>query len=108
MSANVHAGQAGQSSNNQGDRMSKGKQRQALALSARHTSQLALPGIAGGALAALEEEAARIVTEDAEKRLNGGLSLHLVGSGGQLSGFIKDAHTTVRFGGGAAAITTHD
>jgi hypothetical protein len=57
---------------------------------------------------ALEEEAARIVAEDAERRLNGGTSLHIVGSGGVLSGFIKDAHTTVRFAGGAVAVTTHD
>jgi hypothetical protein len=90
------------------NRMSKGKQRQALALSARHPPQLALPGFAGPAVLALEEEAARIVAEEAEKRLNGGTSVHLVASDGRLSGFIKDAHTMVRFGGGAVAVTTHD
>ncbi|MGA7383212.1 MAG: hypothetical protein WBW81_00470 [Methylocella sp.] len=57
---------------------------------------------------ALEEEEARIVAEDAEKRLNGGTTLHLVGSSGHISGFIKDAHTTVRFANGAVGITTHD
>ena len=85
--------------------MGKGKERQALAISARH-APIAL--FQGKAIAAMEAEAARIVAEDAEKRLNGGTSLHLVGSGGHLSGFNKDAHTTVRFAGGAVAVTTHD
>ena len=56
----------------------------------------------------LENETARIVANDAGKRANGGTSLHIVGSGGGLSGFIKDAHTTIQFAGGAVAITTHD
>jgi hypothetical protein len=38
------------------------------------------------AVTALEKEAARIVAEDAERRANGGTSLHIVGSGGMLSG----------------------
>jgi len=65
-------------------------------------------GFPGRAVAALAEEAARIVAEDAAKRLNGGTSLHIVGSGGRLSGFIKDTHTTVQFAGGTVAVTTHD
>ena len=88
--------------------MAKHKQRQALATTARLSSQIALPGFSDRAVIALEEEAARIVAEDAEKRLNGGTSLHLVGSGGHISGFIKDRFTTVRFAGGAVAVTTHD
>jgi hypothetical protein len=88
--------------------MANGKQRQALAVSSRLSSQLALPGVPGRAVEALETEAARIVAEDAERRLNGGASLHLVISEGRVSGFVKDAHTTARFGGGAVAVTTHD
>ena len=88
--------------------MPKYKQRQALARSAHLSTQLALPDFPGKAVIALEEEAARVIAEDAEKRLNGGTSLHLVGSGGRISGFVKDAHTTVRFADGAVAITTHD
>jgi hypothetical protein len=62
-------------------KMAKDKQRQALALSARLSSRaINLPGFPGRALTALGEEAARIVAEDAEKRLNGGTSLHLVAS----------------------------
>jgi len=88
--------------------MANHKQRQALAATARLSSQIGLPGSPGRALMALEEEAARTAAEDAERRLNGGASLHIVGSGGVLSWFIKDAHTTVRFAGGAVAVTTHD
>ena len=90
--------------------MTTTKQNQAIAIrnAARQASQVALPGFPGRAVAALEKEAARIVTEDAERRLNGGTSLHIVGSGGVLSGFVKDAHTTVRFEGGSVAVTTHD
>jgi hypothetical protein len=86
--------------------MSNTKQRQALAVSARLSTQIALPG--NHAVEALEAEAARIVTEDAERRTNGGTSLHIVGQGGVLSGFVRDAHTTVRFAGGSVAVTTHD
>jgi hypothetical protein len=85
--------------------MAKYKQRQALALSARHAP---LAAFQDKAVAALEAEAARIFNDDAEKRMNGGTSLHLVASDGYLSGFVKDAHTMVRFGGGAVAVTTHD
>lgn len=92
--------------------MANSKQRQALATTSRLTPQVDLAknhaGFPSRAVAALEEEAARIVAEDAEKRLNGGTSLHIVGSGGVLSGFIKDANTTVRFAGGSVAVTTHE
>jgi hypothetical protein len=80
----------------------------AVSNAAQRAGQIAIPGLAGRAVAALEKEAARIVAEDAEKRLNGGTSLHLVGSGGHISGFIKDKHTTVQFAGGSVAIHTHD
>jgi hypothetical protein len=84
-----------------------GKQRQALAVSSKLSSQLTLPGIPGGGVAALEAEAARIVAEDADRRLKGA-SLHLVISEGRISGFVHDNHTTARFGGGSVAVTTHD
>jgi hypothetical protein len=82
------------------------KTRQALAVNARLSTQVALPG--GHAVEALEAEAARIVAEDAERRTNGGTSLHLVASEGRISGFVKDAHTTIRFAGGNVAVTSHD
>lgn len=88
--------------------MAKGKQRQALALAARHPMQISLPGFAGTAVQLLEDEAARIVAEDSEKRLNGGVSGHIVASGGRLSGVLKDGNTTFRFAGGQVAVTTHD
>ena len=88
--------------------MAKGKQRQALALSARHSTQLSLPGIMGSVGTALEKEAARIVAEDEEKRMNGGVSFHLVGSNGRISGIVKDKHTTTRFAGGQVAVTSHE
>jgi hypothetical protein len=72
----------------------------------RLSAQVAMPG--GHAVAALEAEAARIVAEDAERRTNGGTSLHIVGQDGVLSGFVKDAHTTIRFAGGNVAVTSHD
>jgi hypothetical protein len=81
------------------------QQRQALAVAARLP---ALPAFQDRAVAALEDEAVRIAAEDTERRRNGGTSFHLVGSGGHLSGFIKDKHTTVRFAGGTVAVTTHD
>jgi hypothetical protein len=88
--------------------MVKHAQRQALATTARLSSQLDLPGFPGRAVTALWEEAARILADDEKKRSNGGTSMHIVGQGGALSGFIKDANTTIRFGGGAVAVTTHD
>jgi hypothetical protein len=87
--------------------MAKYKQRQALAVSARLSTQV-LPGYPDVAIAALEAEAARIVNDDAEKRSNGGTSANIVIDAGRLSGFVKDAHTTVRFAGGSVAVTTHD
>jgi len=96
--------------------MPKQRQRQALALSARHQevashakggSQLAL-GVPGGAIADLEAEASRIVAEDITKRAGAGTSGHIVVDGGRLSGLIRDAHTTVRFAGGSVAVTTHE
>lgn len=65
-------------------------------------------GFTERACMALEKEAARIVVEDEGKRGNGGTSLHIVGSARGLTGFVKDAHTTVRFSGGTVAVTTHD
>lgn len=88
--------------------MANGKQRQALAVSARLSSYGGLPGIPGGAFATLEEEAARIVATNAETRANSGTSGHIVIDSGRLSGFVKDEHTTVRFAGGSVAVTTHD
>jgi len=88
--------------------MAKGKQRQALALMARHSTQISLPGFAGTAVQSLEDEAARIFAEDAERRQNGGISGHIVASGGRISGVLKDGHSTVRFGSGQMAVTTHD
>ena len=85
--------------------MAKHKERQALALSARHAP---LAAFENKAVLAMEAEASRIFAEDAGKRMNGGTSLHLVGSGGHLSGFIKDKHTTVRFEAGKVSLTTHD
>lgn len=85
--------------------MANGKQRQALAT--RLSPQTAVPGFPGRAVAALEEEAARIMAEDVDKRANGGISGHIVIADHVLSGFVKDEHTTVRFAGGAVAVTTH-
>lgn len=87
--------------------MSKDKQRQALAVSARLSHQV-LPGYTAGEIAALEKEAARIVAGDATKRENSGAGGHIVIDAGRLSGFVKDDHTTVRFAGGSVAVTTHD
>jgi hypothetical protein len=87
--------------------MAKYKQRQALALSARLSSQISVPEFSASAIAGLEAEAARIVADDAEKRSNGKASLHLVMTEDEISGFIKNKHTIVRFAGGAAAVTTH-
>lgn len=86
--------------------MTNREQRQALAVGARHSSLIA-SGFPGGTVLALEQEAARIVAEDDTKRANGGTSGHIVVSDGILSGFVKDAHTTVRFAGGTVAVTTH-
>jgi hypothetical protein len=88
--------------------MAKYKQRQALAVSARLSTQGTLPGIPGGAFAALEKEAARIVDAHAEARAAAGTSAHIVIDAGRLSGFVRDPHTTVRFSGGSVAVTTHD
>jgi hypothetical protein len=91
--------------------MEKHKKRQALAVTSRLSSQIALPGILGGDIAALETEAARIVSEDIAKRAGNGsvpTSGHVVIDGGRLSGLIRDAHTTVRFSGGSIAVTTHE
>jgi hypothetical protein len=87
--------------------MSKYKQRQALATTSR-LSSVALPGYSGGEIASLEAEAAKVMAADAAARTNGGASGHIVIDRGQLSGLIRDAHTTVRFAGGAVAVTTHD
>jgi hypothetical protein len=90
--------------------MAKYKQRQALAVSARLSPQV-IPGYSAGAIAGLEQEAARIVAAEAERRDAGSgckASGHIVIDGGHLSGFVKDAHTTVRFAGGSVAVTTHD
>jgi hypothetical protein len=63
---------------------------------------------AGRATMAFEKEAARIMSDDATRRANGGTSLHLVGTNGVLSGFIRDEHATIRFSGGAFSVTAHD
>jgi hypothetical protein len=86
--------------------MANGKQRQALAVSARLSNHV-IPGYPAGAITALEKEASRIAAHEAEKRLNGGTSGHIVIDSGRLSGFVKDEHTTVRFAGGSVAVTTH-
>jgi hypothetical protein len=88
--------------------MANGKQRQALAVSSRLSTQVAIPGVPGGSVAELEEEAARIVAVEGGKRHEAGTSGHIVIDSGRLSGFVKDAHTTVRFAGGSVAVTTHD
>jgi hypothetical protein len=88
--------------------MANGKQRQALAISARLSPHGNLPGIPGGSFAALENEAKRMAESDAETRAASGTSGHIVIDAGRLSGFVKDAHTTVRFAGGSVAVTTHD
>lgn len=80
----------------------------AVTVAAQRAGQIALPSLVGRAVAALEREAARVVAEDAERRLGAGTSLHLVGAGGHISGYVKDAHTTVQFADGAVSITTHD
>ena len=88
--------------------MSKHQQRQALAVSSRLSP--VLPGYSAGAIATLEDEAARIVAQESEHRnaTGTGASGHIVIDSGRLSGFVKDAHTTVRFAGGSVAVTTHD
>jgi hypothetical protein len=87
--------------------MSKDRTRQALALSARlsRPSPAALPGITAGAIASLEAETVRVLRE-ATAAANGHASAHIVVSDGALSGYVQDGHTTVRFGGGAVAVTT--
>jgi hypothetical protein len=87
--------------------MSKYKQRQALATTSRLAPQV-LPGYSIGEIASLEAEAAKVMTTDAAARSNGGASGHIVIDAGRLSGLIRDAHTTVRFAGGAVAVTTRD
>jgi hypothetical protein len=57
---------------------------------------------------ALSAELDRIEKGDALKRGNGGTSLHIIGRDGMISGFVKDEHTTIRFSGGAVAVSTHD
>jgi hypothetical protein len=57
---------------------------------------------------ALSDELLRIEKGDALKRGNGGTSLHIIGRDGMISGFVKDEHTTIRFAGGAVAVSTHD
>jgi hypothetical protein len=87
--------------------MAKGKQRQALAASAMLSSPRA--EFPGRAIMALEEEAARVMADYADKRLKGGAGGHIVlTAGGVLSGFFRDGRTTVQFEGGAVAVTTHD
>ena len=88
--------------------MEKHKQRQALAVSARLSTQASLPGLPGSAVLALEEEASKIFASSEEKRMNGGLSGHIIMSNGRVSGYLKDANTLVQFAGGQAAVTTHD
>jgi hypothetical protein len=85
--------------------MPKDNKRQALALTARLSSQ-ALPGHTAGAIASLEAEAARVMRE-ATAAANGSASAHLVVEAGRLSGYVQDGHTTVRFGGGNVAVTSH-
>jgi hypothetical protein len=62
----------------------------------------------GAAMSALSAELERIEKGDALKRGNGGTSLHIVGRDGMISGFVRDKHTTIRFAGGAVAVSTHD
>jgi hypothetical protein len=93
--------------------MSNGKQRQALAVSSRLSPQPLLgysdsSTTSVSAVLALEEEMARIAMTEAQGRLNGQTSGHIVIDSGRLSGFVKDAHTTVRFACGSVAVTTHD
>lgn len=92
--------------------MANGKQRQALAVSARLSNSISPQGpkqrYPAISIAGIEEEAARIVANDAERRNHSAASGHIVIDGGHLSGFVKDAHTTVRFAGGSVAVTTHD
>jgi hypothetical protein len=89
--------------------MEKHKQRQALAVSARLSTQVvSLPGFPGHAALALEEEAAKVFAASEEKRMNGGASGHIVLSNGRVSGYLKDGQTLVQFAGGQAAFTTHD
>jgi hypothetical protein len=45
---------------------------------------------------------------DANAATNGSASGHIVVSGGTISGYVQDGHTTVRFAGGSVAVTTHD
>jgi hypothetical protein len=88
--------------------MANGKQRQALSVAARLSTPV-VPGYPKGAIDALETEAAKIVADDAERRR--GVTRtdgHFVIDNGRLSGFVRDDHTTVRFAGGAVAVTTHD
>jgi hypothetical protein len=89
--------------------MPSNKQRQALAVSSRLSSQT-LPGYPAGAIKALEEAASRITSQESVKEGGGDhiVQGHVVIDGGRLSGFVKDAHTTVRFSGGSVAVTTHD
>lgn len=94
--------------------MANGKQRQALAISARLSTGV-IPGYGSSevegisaSMAALEREAAKFYAAGEAGRMNGGASGHIVIDAGRLSGFVKDAHTTVRFAGGSVAVTTHD
>jgi hypothetical protein len=88
--------------------MSKDSKRQPLALSARlsRPSPAALPGITAGAIASLEAETVRVLRE-AAAAANGNASAHIVVADGALSGYVQDGQTTVRFGGGTVAVTTH-
>jgi hypothetical protein len=87
--------------------MTKGKERQALALSARlsRPSAIALPGHTAGDIASLEAETVRVMRE-ADAATNGGASAHIVVDAGRVSGYVQDGHTLVRFGEGAVAVTT--
>jgi hypothetical protein len=87
--------------------MAQRKERQALAVSSR-LSTPALPGYTAGEIADLEAEAAKIIAGGVERRKSSGSSGHIVIDRGMLSGFVRDAHTTVRFAGGSVAVTTHD
>jgi hypothetical protein len=88
--------------------MAKHHQRQALAVSSR-LSPTVLPGYTAGDIASLEANAAKIMADHEGRISNGqGASGHIVIDSGKLSGFVRDAHTTVRFAGGSVAVTTHD
>lgn len=78
----------------------------AVTAAAKQAGQIALPGLTGHALTALQRDAARLVaklSEDSSER-----SLRLVSTEGTFHAVIKHGKKVFQFEGDNFAVTTHD